>query len=226
LLDRAVEQGKARSGAPPVSDEGVLPVSPLFQALLPGGGLRRGSTVAVSSSTSLLFALLAEASRQGAWCALVGVPEAGMVAAQEAGLVLSRVALVPRPGADLVAITSVLLDGLDVVAVTGVDRLPAAAGRRLVAKARQRGAVLVSVGPWAGADVQVGGAGGRWEGLGAGSGRLRYRRLRVRAGGRGAPHRGRVTSVLLPGPTGMVAEVRSSVLELPVERGMDSREVG
>jgi hypothetical protein len=149
-----------------------------------------------------------------------------MVAAQEAGLVLSRVALVPRPGADLVAIASALLDGLDVVAVVGVDRLPASASRRLAAKARQRGAVLVSIGPWAGADVQVGGSGGRWEGLGTGSGRLRYRRLQIRTGGRGVAHRGKVASVLLPSPAGTVAQVWPSVFELSAGRGVDGLEVG
>jgi hypothetical protein len=68
--------------------------------------------VLVRSSTSLLFAVLAEASTQGTWCGLVGMPEVGVVAAAEAGLVLSRVALIPDPGPDLAAVTSALLDGL------------------------------------------------------------------------------------------------------------------
>lgn len=44
---------------------GVLPVTPELSQLLPGGGLRRGSTVSISGSTALVLALLAEATREG-----------------------------------------------------------------------------------------------------------------------------------------------------------------
>ncbi|HEV7830795.1 MAG TPA: hypothetical protein VGP04_18510 [Pseudonocardiaceae bacterium] len=86
--------------------------------------------------------MLAEASTQGAWCALVGMPEVGVVAAAEAGLVLSRVALVPEPGPDLVAVTSALLDGVEMVVIAGTQRLRAGGRQRLAARARQRNAVL------------------------------------------------------------------------------------
>ena len=45
-----------------------------FAGLLPGAGLRRGSTVAIpepAGATSLLFALLAEASAAGAWVGII-----------------------------------------------------------------------------------------------------------------------------------------------------------
>jgi hypothetical protein len=159
----------------------------------------------------LLLALLSEASAQGHWCALVGMPELGLVAAREAGLVLSRVALVPRPGADLVAVTAALLDGVDLVAVAGVERLSAGDRQRLAARTRHQGAVLLPVGRWPGADLEVGGDAGRWQGLsGGGSGRLRCRRVLVRVGGRGSVYRGRTASVLLPGPTGAVSGVERS----------------
>ena len=57
-------QHGGRRGAPP------LPVHPALAEVLPGG-LRRGSTVAVSGSVSLLLAALGAASASGAWCALV-----------------------------------------------------------------------------------------------------------------------------------------------------------
>ena len=115
----------------------MLPVAAPLARLLPGGGLRRGSTVAVAGrpgATSLLLALLAEASAGGAWAGVIGRPELGLVAAAEAGVALERLALVPYPGADLVAVTAALLDGLDLVAVAGAagghaGGGPAAAGR-------------------------------------------------------------------------------------------------
>lgn len=202
----------------PVDGELMLPVATPLRSVLPGNGLRRGSTVSVRSSTALLLALLSEASAEGAWCALVGLPEVGLVAAAEAGLALPRVALVPRPGPDLVAVTAALLDGLDLVAVAGVERFRPGDRQRLAARARQRGAVLLPVGRWPGADLEMVTVSGRWQGLvGGGAGRLRSRRARVRVSGRGAAHRERVASLLLPGPSGAVAEA-----DWPV-RGMSSR---
>ena len=213
MLGRAARaSGGQRVRAAPVDGGRALPVAAPLRSALPGEGLRRGSTIAVQPSMSLLLALMAEASAGGAWCALVGLPAVGLVAAEEAGLALDRVALVPHPGADLVAVTSALLDGLDLVAVAGVDRMRADDRRRLVARARHRGAVLLPVGRWPGADLEVGTVGGRWHGLaGGGAGRLRCRQASVRVGGRGAAHRGRVVPVLLPGPCGVVAEVGGAV---------------
>jgi hypothetical protein len=199
--DRARERLVERSA--PVADEQMLPLAAPLRSLLPGGGLRRGSTVEIGRSTSLMLALLAEASAEGAWCALVGLPEIGVVAAAEAGLALARLALVPDPGPDLVAVTAALLEGLDLVVVAGGHRLPAGARQRLAARARRSGSVLLPVGPWHGADVRLGVQEGRWQGLGgAGAGRLRCRQVRVRGAGRGSAHQMRSATMLLPGPDG------------------------
>ena len=83
---------------------GVLPVVAPLARLLPAGGLRRGTTVAVAAgpaATSLLWAVLVEASAGGAWVGVVGRPDLGLVAAAEAGMRLERLALVPAPGPEL-----------------------------------------------------------------------------------------------------------------------------
>ncbi|MDD7966657.1 hypothetical protein [Actinomycetospora lemnae] len=194
----------------PVDREGsaVLPVSAPLAGLLPHGGLRRGSAVAVCGSTSLLLALLAEASRAGSWCAVVGLPDLGIQAAAEAGLDLARTALVPRPGPRPAAVVAALVDGVDVVVLDttlpGV-RWPAGERQRLGARVRQRGAVLVPVGAagaWPGAEVELRAEGSAWAGLGGdGTGRLRSRRVRVRCAARGRPGE-QEEPLLLPGPAG------------------------
>ncbi|MBW0119495.1 hypothetical protein I4J48_30055, partial [Pseudonocardia sp. KRD-169] len=93
LEDRAAG---VRPVAGPEADGRVLPVSGPLARLLPAGGLRRGSAVSVlggPGSTSLLLALVAEASAEGAWVGVVGRPELGLVAASEAGVRLDRLAL-------------------------------------------------------------------------------------------------------------------------------------
>lgn len=207
LEDRAAGP---RPAAEPGADGRVLPVGAPLATLLPGGGLRRGTTVAVTGTagaTSLVLALLAEASAGGAWAGVIGRPDLGLVAAAEAGVALERLALVPYPGADLVAVTAALLDGLDLVVVAG-RVLHGSDRARLAARARQRGAVLLPLGPWPGADVELTCEQGRWRGVGAGSGdvgRLRTRRVCVRLRGRGAAPAGRSARLLLPGVAGRLA---------------------
>jgi hypothetical protein len=186
--------------------ESVVPVLPPLLPLFPGGGLRKGSTVAVSGSASLLLALLAGASQSGSWCAAVGVPSLGAVAAAEIGVVLERLAFVPRPGAELAAVVAALIDGVDVVVIGQPSRLHVAEVRRLVARARQRGSVLVGFGGWHGADVRLSVAASEWRGLGAGSGHLRARQVRVRLEGRGSAARPRQADVWLPCVGGGVSE--------------------
>ncbi|HEX2700312.1 MAG TPA: hypothetical protein VHM89_08945, partial [Acidimicrobiales bacterium] len=182
----------------------MLPVLPALAGLLPGGGLRRGATVAVTGSTSLALALLAGPSAGGSWCAAVGLPSLGLVAAAELGVAVSRLALVAAPGRDWAAVVAALLDALDVVVVRVPERVPAADGRRLVARARERGAVLVPLGRWDGADVRLSVATSAWEGLDDGAGHLRARLVEVVAEGRGAAARPRRARLWLPAADGSV----------------------
>jgi hypothetical protein len=189
----------------------MLPVAPELRALLPG--LRRGSTVSVSvGPISLVPALLASASAGGAWVAVVGMPQLGMLATAQTGVVLERLALVPYPGPEWPAVVAALLDGLDVVVVAPPGPVPDQVTRRLTARARQRGCVLVCYGHWPGADLTLAAKAATWHGLGAGHGRLRRRELTVAARGRGAAARPRQARVLLPDPAGRLARPTGDAL--------------
>jgi hypothetical protein len=202
------------------SDARLLPVVEPLARLLPSGGLRRGSTVALpapQAGASLLLALLAEASAAGGWVGVVGRPGLGLVAAAEAGVRLERLALVPEPGADLLAVTIALLEGMDIVVVAG----PALAGvraadrQRLAARARRGGAVLVALGPWRGADVELRCTDAQWHGPDAGAGRLCARQVRVQSRGRGLAPGGRWARLMLPARDRPVAPAEAAE---PVER--------
>ncbi len=181
----------------------LLPVTPAFTELLGTPGLRRGSTVAISTTggpgaTALACSLLAAASTEGAWCAAVEMVDLGVVAVAELGVALDRLALVPRAGRKLAPVIAALLDGCDVVlAPTGVS---APEFRRLAARARERRSVLVvlsgsrAVAPFHrpvpdGVDVRIEVAGSAFGGLGFGTGRLAYRRIDVVATRRSATPR-------------------------------------
>jgi hypothetical protein len=131
-----------------LATEQVLEVGPAVAAVLPDGGLRCGTTVVVGGSgglgaTSLMLALLALPTVRGRWCAVVGLPAIGPVAAEELDVDLTHLALVPAPGRQWATVTAALLDGLDVVVVRPPHPARPSDARRLTARARHRRSVLV-----------------------------------------------------------------------------------
>ncbi len=194
-----------------LAEHHTLAVLDPLAPLLPGGGLRRGTVVAVGggAATSLALALVAEASGQGSWVAAVGLPRLGLVAAAELGVALDRLAVVstPDPGR-WASVVAALVDAVDLVLV-GPARVRPGDARRLAARARERGSVLLPVGvDWPEApDVVVSSGAGRWEGLGQGHGHLRARRVRVTATGRREAARPRAAELWLPAVDGTVAAV-------------------
>ncbi len=125
----------------------------------------------------------------------------GLVAADELDVDLERLALVPNPGPDWPEVVAVLLDGVDLVVVAAPTATAPAPARRLPARARQRGSVLVGVGDWPRAELTIETDHGVWHGLEAGRGRLRCRSLTVTVWGRGAAGRARQAHMWLPALT-------------------------
>jgi hypothetical protein len=197
-----------REPSPDVTHPGeLLPVAPALTGLFPAGGLRRGTTVSVAGSTSLVLALLAEATRAGSWAAVTGLPDLGLAAAAELGVDLDRLALVPRPGAEVVAVLSALVDGFDLVVLGPVlaRGVQPQVARRLAGRVRNRGAVLLTVGSWPGAELEVRVSGRRWRGATPdGSGHLQAREIVATSRGRGAATRPQAVALQLPGPAGAV----------------------
>jgi putative intracellular protease/amidase len=115
------------------------------------------------------------------------------------------------------AIVAALIDGFDVVLVAAGPgaRWRAADARRLVARVRERGAVLVTVGgdlPGQPGNVRLTVTASRWEGLGEEErGYLRRRRVSVAASGRGEASRPRRAELWLPTEKGELAP-RQAVL--------------
>lgn len=196
-LGGGVLEGRPGLAGTILARDRLVPVGDQLASLFPGGGMRRGSTVCVAQSasagsTSLAVALLAEPSKKGSWCAAVGLADLGLVAAAQTGADLGHLALVPFPGRQWPVVTAALLEGFDLVLVAPPAPAGAADARKLAARARERGSVLVVLGEWpAPPDVRVVVAGVSWQGLGMGAGYLSSCELEVSADGRGASSRPR-----------------------------------
>jgi len=217
-VEAAVEPSVPTGTGVPLAGTRLLPIAPVLAPLLPEPGLQRGTVLSVSGAggaggaTSLLCALVAQAMAEGSWAAVVGLPALGLEAAARLGLRLDHLALVPDPGPHWAEVVGVLVDSLDVVAVVPGRCRPADA-RRLAARARERGALLVvacpagvggrGAGRWPEAvDLRLEVGGSRWDGLGTGDGTLRRRSVTVRSSGRRAAARERRVRLWLPSPDG------------------------
>jgi len=185
----SVERGlRARPG-----QASSLPLAPAMAELFPGRSLRRGSTVAIvpgpwPGATSLMLTLLAGPSAGGSWCAVVGGPDLGLVAAARSGIELARLVLVPSPGSKWATVTAALVEGFDVVVLYPPPAVTSADARKLEARVRERGSMLVVLAPaWPGRpEVRLEVAGCSWQGLGKGFGYLAGRELDIVTAGRGA----------------------------------------
>jgi hypothetical protein len=208
-----------------LAGEQRLPVLEALEGLVPQG-LRRGWTVGVGgpASTSLLLALAAGPSQAGSWVAGVGLESLGLVAAAELGVALERLVLVAEPPpAQWGEAVAALVDAFDVVLVRSTRPVRAADERRLAARVRERGTVLLRLdgesGPWtSGADVDLEVVAAEWDGLAAGHGYLRSRHVVVRTGGRRGAARPREVALWLPAADGRVAPVVDAPVALRPER--------
>lgn len=178
--------------------EAVLAIREDLRALLPWGGLKRGSTLTVDCS-ALLLATVGAATSEGSWVAFVGVPALGFAAAGEHGVVLERTVAVVAPPIDQAAVVvASLVDAVDLVVVGPGVITRSSDARRLTARARERGSVLIAMGAWPEAvDVQLRVTGSSFTGLGDGHGHIQSWSANVEAIGRGAAARRRQTRIVL-----------------------------
>ncbi len=181
-------RGAASTSEPLPGSETLLPMPESLDGLLPAP-LPRGTVAVVSGARSLPLSMVAAVTAKGGHAAIVGQPDVGLLAAVEMGADLSRIAVIPEPGADPVEVAAVLMDGMDLVVLgLGGRSVPATRARAVVARARQKGCtLLVAGGDWQGASVRLEASVCGYEITGQGRpgfGRISRVRLATRAWGR------------------------------------------
>ena len=167
-------------------DSRLIPTHPSLAPLLPGGGLKQGSTYSIERSATLIMALLAAPSAAGSWCAVVGVPEFGVEAASRFGINLDRLVLVPRPGDHWLNVTAAIADVMGVVVTRPPQRATDSSIQRLSARLRQRGATMLVLGSWPSSEAMMSLSASRWHGIGSGHGHLSAREVTVTVTSRSA----------------------------------------
>ena len=179
------------------------------------GGLRRGTVLQVTGSGALMLDMVAAAG--DLWVAIIGDPLVGVLAAAEMGVNLTKLILVPEPGPDAALAAAALLDGVDILVVGPRAGLAPSDRRRLTARARERGTVILATTPWQGAHTVLSVTGVRWRGIGAGSGRLQARELTVERTGRGESAQCARVEITLPFSQAPLAEPNPLAVPLPAQ---------
>lgn len=176
----------------------------MLAGVLPEGGVRRGAAVSVVGDVGLLLALGAGAAGGGGWCAAVGLPELGLLAADGYGIDPQRLLLADAPGQHWPEVVSALAGAVEVILLRPSGSVAPQLAARLGAVLRRSGCVLLVAGGWPGAGLRLSVRSSRWVGLGAGHGLLAGRQAEVLAQGRGAAAQGRAVRLWLPDEHGVV----------------------
>ncbi|MCB1255963.1 MAG: hypothetical protein KDB26_02600 [Microthrixaceae bacterium] len=222
-----------------MAQERVLPFSQDLDGLLEGG-LRRGTSVALegeSGVTSLALALCAQATISGMWLGCLNTPSLGWASAVELGVDLRHVVVVDVEDHDVLDAIGVMVDVFDMVMCGDLRELPHSKVRKLLARVKERGCVLVTMGErsktvlagWGVTQERFEGwgevpdslvyvEGVTWAGLGAGRGRLGERRLVVRVKNRRGLVRTHPIEVRLPAKGGAVLDDAQCSESSPVVR--------
>ena len=173
----------------------VFPVHEALTSLFPQGGLLTGAVYSVDSSASLLWSLLAEPTQKGTWCAVVGMPDLGLAAAEELGVNVDRLVLVPSPGSQWMAVLGTLID---VVGICALGSFPPPSERSLstlYGRLRERESTVLVRSDWPRVDAALA-VEHRWDGVGTGRGLLQEHHLRITATPRSG-HSARVCDVII-----------------------------
>ena len=158
-------------GAAPAPAHEVLSAGDLDR-ILPGGGLARQAVTEVSDCPALIVEIIREVSGRGGHVGVVGWPDLSLADVER----LEQVIVIPDPGEDPLGVTSVLVEGLDLV--VWHSRVPLnlspVRARPLLGRLRQGQAALLIVNlaiqsPAARLDARV----TTYRGIGRGTGRIR-----------------------------------------------------
>jgi hypothetical protein len=200
----------------PSAHELAIPVEPALSRLFPGAGLRRGQVVGCAGDAALTLgcALAVRAVGDGAWLAVVGIPDFGIEAAVDLGIAPERmVAIEATSAADWGDRVVAAADGFELILTSpppGAER----AMRKLRQRLQARGSVMIAVRSTlhtvggVACDVEIATTAVEWVGIGCGHGRLAARRVAIRSSGRRIP-RPVALECWLPGPDGRVDVVQT-----------------
>lgn len=134
-------------------------------------GIARGQALRVAGSMAFAALVAGIASRQGAWIAIIGVPDIGWSFFEASGMDCARCAYIPDVDTQAPQVVSAAIEGFDVVIIGDlrIDRREQAVLERRI---KSRNGILVALGRWMAPALDVSCANRGVSGLSAGPGHI------------------------------------------------------
>lgn len=131
-----------------MAKERIIPVPERHREAFANGGLKRGGVSLLRGEAggglySFAISLLASATSQGLWVALLNVEELGLGALTEAGANPTKAVVVTSPSDRSAQSAQTLMDSFDIVAT--IPTFPQGHALRLAAKTRERNCALLVI---------------------------------------------------------------------------------
>ncbi|MGF3054996.1 hypothetical protein [Microbacterium sp. YY-01] len=195
------------------SDLPIVPLLPALAPLMPEGGLQSGAVYTFTPSLRLASALIAAATQQGAWCAVVGLPTFGIESAEAQGVDPERLIVVPHPHQRWFSVISALSEVVSLIMVHPSTPISAAEAQRFQARLRDRACTVLIASEnyeWPNKQGELWLSQPEWRGLGNGWGVISECEVTVSARIRGLPAP-RHQRVIMPNAQGQVQAVSTVV---------------
>lgn len=113
------------------------------------GLLRGGEVYCANGSVGQMMRAVSRALSESQWCAVIGIPEVGWLAAVQAGLPSNRAIVIPDVRGHGDAVLHYLIPHVDVVSLGHVF-FTRTQQQKIVARARQHRTSIVALEPWVG----------------------------------------------------------------------------
>jgi len=162
------------------TDSSVFPMDSALVSLFPKGGLCKGSSYSLDSSASLLWSLVAESTKQGIWCAIIGIPDLGIGIAKEVGVNINRVVLIPSPGPKWMAVLGDLIETVGICVLGSFSAPGATQLSTLHSRLRNHKTSLLVRATWPNSKTSFA-VTHQWSGVRSGEGLLQTHHLHITA---------------------------------------------
>lgn len=195
-----------------VAHSPVLELGTVLSPLFPDGGLRVGASYRISHTPALFSAIVAEATKQGVRCVVLGMPTLGLEFTRRLGADLEHLILIPRPGRRLVDIVSAVSEVVPLVLCATPTRVSEKEAARLASRFRDRACTFLTTGTWSPAYASIECRDPRPVGIGKGWGAITEQAVTVTVHNRTGERR--TAAVLLPGRSGTLEAAPAGVAEV------------
>ncbi len=191
----------------------VLSLGDVLNPLFIDGGLRAGASYRLEHTPALFGALIAEATRKGTRCVVIGMPHLGLEFTRRLGADFEQLILIPEPGRRLLDVISAVSEVVPLVLACSPTRVRESDAARLNSRLRDRVCTLLITSPWPATHAHIACENPQPRGLGKGWGAITEQLVTMTVQHRSGEQRS--AHVLLPSKSGRLEAAPEAAPQQP-----------